>query len=115
MGLPWLVPRFNASLPLLNNTLATSYAMNISHFSNPNVTIEFPGYKTVSFRYKLLDFQGTGIVFTGSEVLSEMRCQAWIDYRTQLFLLQLTVLFLITDGYSQCLEFEREMEMKSIA
>jgi len=77
-GLPWFLPRNFNTWPYLNHTQATSYAMNISHFSTANLSMEVSGDNTVSFRYKFREFLGTTAVLTGSEALWETRCQEFV-------------------------------------
>ena len=75
-GLPWLFPRSLANLPYLNDTRATSYAMNILHFSSDNLTMMELRDNTVSFTYKFQDFQGTTPVPTKQQALLKTHCQA---------------------------------------
>jgi len=58
MGLPWLAPRARYDLPYLNNSLATSYAMNVSHFLTGNLTMQVLDGNAVLFGYKLQNFLG---------------------------------------------------------
>jgi len=73
-GPPWLLPRTNASWPYLHKPESTSYAMDVSHFSNTNLTMGIMGGSTMSFKYEFQDFQGTNTVSSGQEALFETRC-----------------------------------------
>ena len=75
-GLPWLLPRTNASSPFLEKPESTSYAMDISHFSNANLTMRVTGGNVASFKYMFQDFRGTNIVPSGQAALFETRCHA---------------------------------------
>ena len=98
MGLPWLLPRNDGNEPYLNNTRVIPYAMNISHFSNTNLTMEVSPTNIVSFRYKFYDFQGTNTVFAQREGLTETHCQ---DYDTT----QGTVVPLTAGNFTQYYNF----------
>lgn len=75
-GLPWFVERTNSSLPYLNSPEATSFAMNISHFSNDNLTMEVLGDNTVSFKYRFQEYQGDTRGFSSAQpALLETSCQ----------------------------------------
>ena len=49
--------------------------MNISHFSNANLTMEVLDGNTVSFRYKFQDFRGINATPAGWEALLKTSCQ----------------------------------------
>jgi len=76
-GLPWFLTRSDTLHPYLGDTRVTSYAMNVSHFSNDNLTMEELGDNTVSFTYTFCDFQGSTPVPTNKQVLLKTRCQAF--------------------------------------
>ena len=74
-GLPWLLSRLNRTSPYLGNPQVTAFAMNISHFSNANLTMEVLDGNVVSFRYKFWDFQGTVAVPAGTEAYVQTYCR----------------------------------------
>ena len=74
-GLPWFLSRLNQSSPYLDNPQVTSFAMNISHFSNANLTMKVLDGNMVSFGYKFWDFRGAVAVPAGSEVFLQTCCQ----------------------------------------
>ena len=77
-GPPWFAERPTADLwPYLNNTEATSFAMDIRNIETANLTLEVSGDNTVSFKYKFRDFLGETMVFAKSPppTLLETRCQ----------------------------------------
>jgi len=70
-GLPWFFPRFT-DLP---HAELMPYAMDISHFSNANLTMEVPSGSTVPFKYNFRDFKGVVEVPAGREAFLETHCQ----------------------------------------
>ena len=72
-GLPWFFPR--TDYYYLNTSTTITYAMNISHFSNGNLTMEVLDGNKVSFRYKFQDFKGVAATPAGWEALLKTSCQ----------------------------------------
>ena len=61
-GLPWLLSHSQRVGRYINAPENRSYALDISYFSNANLTMEILGGNTVSFRCRLGDFLGTTAV-----------------------------------------------------
>jgi len=80
-GLPWLLPRANTSTPYLDSIKATSYAMDISHFSNLDVYMVLGDQSgnSVTFTYGFRDFRGAKVVPSGLNASLVTHCEAFGD------------------------------------
>ncbi|RPB29215.1 hypothetical protein L211DRAFT_864775 [Terfezia boudieri ATCC MYA-4762] len=96
-GLPWFFPRFS-NLP---HAQIMSYAMDISHFSNENLTMEVTTGNTVSYKYKFRDFLGTAEMPAGRDALLKTSCQEFITSPNQNITSQGRLIPLTTSNFKE--------------